>query len=119
MAFDEWARIQKFYRPGNKIFFHLLRDLMYRDTAGKVHVVPAGFVSDLGSIPRFLWPVLPPHEYPSAYILHDYYCEDKSTPRKYGDDLLLEALHDSHAPTCKRYIVYSGVRTYAIIHRLK
>ena len=114
-GFDEYAEIQKVYHDGDGVKFKLLRDLMYRDEAGHCHVIKAGFISDLGSIPRLLWPILPPHAYPSSYILHDWYCKDLKSTRKYGDDLLLESLKYCNAPSWKRWTIYLAVRAYAIL----
>ncbi len=119
MPFDEWARIQRIPGPENHLRFRLLRDLMYRSRSGKVFFVPAGFASDLGSVPRLFWFLAPPHEYPSAYILHDYCCETPEIPRQTGDQLLHEALQASNCPRWKVHLIYTAVRLYAIINRLK
>ena len=116
--FDEWATISKFYES-DKIKFILKRDLMYRTLAGSVYVVPKGTISDLGSIPRVLWVILPSHEYPSAFILHDYFCYQDWISRKDGDLLFLEALKASNATNWKAYIMYCGVRAYAVVRRIK
>ena len=119
-GFDEWATIQKYHiNAGKGIRFILDRDLMYRSNGGSVYVVKAGEISDLGSIPRWLWSVLPPHEYPSAYILHDYFCKADWISRLDGDKLLYEALQHSNAPNWKAFITYRGVRLYAIVNRIK
>jgi hypothetical protein len=41
------------------------------DTAGRL-VVPAGFVCDLNSMPRFLWFASTPADYPEAGVVHDW-----------------------------------------------
>ena len=119
VGFDEWARYSKYYINGGRTEkFELQRDLMFRNDAGKVFVVPEGTISDLGSIPRFLWPICPRDDFPSAYFLHDMLCEGEFA-RVFADQMLLEALKASHAPNYKAMIVYSGVRGYAVVKRLK
>ena len=118
--FDEFAVYSKFYINGEKTNkFKLKRDLMYRDSAGTVHLVKKDFLSDLGSIPKPLWPVCPRDEYPSAYFLHDAKCEDPTMSRLDGDRLLKEALQASYAPKWKALLVYAGVRAYAMVKGLK
>jgi len=56
------------------------RDIRFREGLNvdvpklKIRVpIPTGFVSDLASIPRFLWPILPPWgEYDRAVAVHDF-----------------------------------------------
>ncbi|RKY40271.1 MAG: hypothetical protein DRP85_08895, partial [Candidatus Makaraimicrobium thalassicum] len=66
-----------------------------------------------------LWPICPRDEFPSAYFVHDDCCEDPGISRLDGDRLLRQALKASHAPSWKAWLVYSGVRTYAIVCRIK
>lgn len=118
-GFDEWARIQKLPLPDGSIKFKLLRDLMYRSTAGSVYVVKEGFVSDLLTIPRCLWWLIPPHKYPSAAILHDYFCRESWISRADGDQLFYEALLHSNAPNWKAKVMYWCVRLYALTFNIK
>lgn len=57
--------------PGRK---KLLADLVYEAANGRVFIVPAGFVSDGASVPRFLWALYPPfgEAYEPATWLHDW-----------------------------------------------
>jgi len=120
-GFIDWADFQKSPEdctPG-KIIFALKQPLWYIDKTDTLHILERGYLSDLGSIPRFLWPIIPPHQFPSAYYLHDFYCDDPETSRLYGDRLLLEALEASGADLLTRMTVYRAVRTYAIVMRIK
>ena len=57
-------------------------------------IVPAGFGTDFGSIPRILHPILSPTKY-IAYILHDYlytFAEALAISQKEADAILKEAL---------------------------
>ena len=120
VGFDEYASIQRYYIVGEKVpHFELLRDLMYRDEAGDCHVTKKGMISDLGSTPKWTWRFIPPHEFPSAYILHNEDCNNPKVPRKVGDDRLFESLKYCNARKWKRVVVYFGVRGYAIAMGLK
>ncbi len=117
MGFDEWAQFHKFQNAENKLLFQLTRDLMYRARDGIVYVVSkTAEPSDLGSVPRWLWWLAPPHEFPSAYFLHDDLCNKVNRgefSRLKADQLLREALIASHAPEWKVWLIYKGVRLYA------
>jgi hypothetical protein len=52
--------------------WRLTREYLYATLDGLVQV-PAGFLTDFASIPRFLWPILPPTgPYGPAAVLHDF-----------------------------------------------
>jgi len=47
--------------------------------------IPAGFVTNFASVPRILWPILPPRgKYAPATIEHDYLCKKKLITQKGG-----------------------------------
>ena len=117
-GFDEWASVRRLHDGTGR--FTLTRDLTYRSDAGSVYVVKRGFNTDLASIPRFLWSLLPPHDrYLSAAILHDYFCESEWVSRLDGDKLFLEAMGHSNVANWKRKIIYLSVRLYAKVNGLK
>ncbi len=93
--------------------------LVYISDAGSLYTVPQGFITDLASIPRFLWSIWPPFgRYASAATLHDYFCESDWISRKDGDKVFLEAMKYSNVPVWKRYIIYWGVRLFAITNHI-
>jgi hypothetical protein len=58
---------------GNKVMYKLLCDILIYDE----HITK-GFVTDGASIPRLLWPILPPVErYFLAAVLHDWKLKQK------------------------------------------
>ncbi len=118
MGFRRYAKIQKVQTAG-KLRFKLLFNLYYTTRDGREFVVKKGFISDLGSIPKIFWILVSPHGFPSAYILHDYFCEQDWISRAEGDRLLKEALIASNAKSWKVKIIYFGVKTYAKIARKK
>lgn len=89
--------------------------------------VPAGFVTDLASIPRILTSGLPPDgPWVQAAVIHDalYFCRgganlwygrriiDRATPytRAESDDILREAMADLNVGVVQRNLIWSGVR---------
>lgn len=74
--------------------------------------VPAGFITDLASIPRLTRPVLDRNGASRrAAVLHDWlYCLKKGT-RKAADDLFLEAMKADGVGFATRWLMYTGVRT--------
>jgi len=75
--------------------------------------VPAGFVTDLASIPRPFWPIFPPHgRYAKAAIVHDYLYAYGMFSRKYADDVLFEGMSVLGVPAWRKYIIYSAVRMF-------
>lgn len=107
----------------------------YSDTIfpeGRVWIeVPVGFISDGASVPRFLWSWLPPFsKYGQAAVLHDYLVEGGEVmfaedPKAYearfkvtraqADRIFLEAMEVLGVGRLKRYIMYFGVRAWAIL----
>ena len=75
--------------------------------------VPAGFVTDLASVPRFLWSILPPHgRYAKAAIVHDYLYDYAIGTRKRADDIFLEGMKVLGVPKWRRYVMYWAVRMF-------
>jgi hypothetical protein len=75
--------------------------------------VPAGFVTDLASIPRVLWSLLPPHgRYAKAAIIHDWLYATGIGGREYADDVFLEAMEVLGVSPWKRKTMYWAVRAF-------
>lgn len=74
-------------------------------------VIPAGFVTDLATIPRWLWSIFPPHDYyAKAAILHDYLYETATGTKEEADYVFYEALGVLGMPKWQRKLFYWGVR---------
>ena len=92
----------------------VVRPLEYRigDTADKI-VVPAGFVTDLASIPPAFWgPPLfltPAGQYSRASIIHDYLYWTQKCTRDQADRLLVIAMKESQVPNFDELAIYEGV----------
>lgn len=75
--------------------------------------VPAGFRTDLATIPRVFWSILPPHDiYAKAAVLHDYLYNNAIGTKEYADDVFDEALGVLNVPTWKRKIMVFMVRMF-------
>lgn len=73
--------------------------------------VPAGFVTDLASVPSPFWSDLPPaarYSYPA--ILHDYLYWYQPCDRTQADDVLNEAMQDMDVSIATRLVIYNAVR---------
>ena len=89
--------------------------------------IPAGYVTDMATIPRILWPIQPPNDASVlvAIVIHDYLCdvaklhyyltEDKiETLHKYelADRYLERYLRKYKASTFKRRFLVTGPKFY-------
>lgn len=97
----------------------LLEPLRYYSAIADTEiVVPAGFVNDLASIPRFFRRVIPVngrHRY--AAIVHDWLYANALggrsqhwMDRELADDIFLEAMHVLGVPNWKRAAMHRAVR---------
>jgi hypothetical protein len=105
------------------------KGLGYRTSVGgdeSIEVVP-GFVTDLASIPRFAWGLLPPDgPWVKAAIVHDFLYFTSGTgawkhhpaaitrakpyERREADDILNEAMKDRGVDGLRRFIIWAAVR---------
>ena len=74
--------------------------------------VPAGFVTDLASIPQAFWSLglTPTGRYSKAAIVHDYLYWTQLCTRQQADNILLIAMKESLVPAATRDAIYRGVR---------
>ncbi len=64
------------------------------DDSSDVISVPAGFVTDLATVPRIFWTLLPPDgKYAKAAIIHDY-LYDNALRTKQETDKIFPGRHD-------------------------
>lgn len=93
--------------------------------SGRAVVVPVGFVTDGASVPRALWPFLPPWgSYSRPAVIHDLLCVliEKGTPhkeaptRKDADAVFYEAMGVTGTSMPVRWILWIGVRIGALIY---
>lgn len=105
----------------------LQRPLAYRaGDADERIVVPAGFVTDLASVPRAVWSFYPPDgPWAKAAIIHDFLyatrgtgvwhgrigvTRDRPYTRKEADDILKEAMADRKVGSWEQSVIWTSVR---------
>lgn len=103
--------------PTAKGWYRLHKGLTFwSEKYSRLIVVPAGFITDFASIPRFFWRILPPFgKYAAAAIVHDFLYATKPDwcNRKIADSIMLEANEVLDVKSWKRTTMYSVLRTCA------
>jgi len=91
-------------------------DIEWRPNPGQKFeevTVPAGFVTDLASIPRLFWQALRPEgRYSFAAVVHDYLYWEQNRPREEADKILKFAMEDSKVNPKLVETIYLAVRTF-------
>ncbi|EGV2929238.1 DUF1353 domain-containing protein, partial [Salmonella enterica] len=83
------------------------------DDNSDVIEVPAGFVTDLATIPRIFWTILPPDgKYAKAAIIHDWMYDNALRTKKEADLIFLDGMTVLGVPKWKRIIMYYAVRLF-------
>jgi hypothetical protein len=92
--------------------YTLLAPLVYdSQVLGRTITVPLGFVTDLASVPRLLWNVLPPMGgYSDAAVVHDFLYATNGLARGQADAVLREAMEVCGVRPWQRWLIYRGVR---------
>lgn len=99
------------YRQSGSYSFELVEPLEYMTRGMKILRVPAGFRTDLASVPRALWAAFPPHgAHSRAAILHDWLCIQGD--KRYADKVFEEALCSLGVTGWKRRAMVAAVRLY-------
>jgi hypothetical protein len=105
VAFADW---DFYYVDGN--------ELLWRPNTGshpEPVVVPAGFVSDLASIPRAFWQILQPTgRHAWAAVVHDYLYWTQTRSREESDLIFKMALEDSRVDPATVEVLYQAVRRF-------
>ncbi|EAO7521451.1 DUF1353 domain-containing protein, partial [Salmonella enterica] len=83
------------------------------DDNSDVIEVPAGFVTDLASVPRIFWTILPPDgKYAKAAIIHDWMYDNALRTKKEADKIFLDGMTVLGVPKWKRIVMYLAVRIF-------
>lgn len=95
----------------------LLEPFVYEsDVAQQIIVVPAGFHTDLASVPRLplaYW--LTGGKAKLASIPHDYLCVTGLVSREMADEVFLEAAELAGVPKWRRDVMWGAVRAYGVL----
>lgn len=90
--------------------------LVYTTNAGLEILVPEGFVTDLASVPRGFWNLLPPAgDYAPAAVVHDYLYRNQQVAgtalsRGEADGIMLEAMDALGVGWLSRYMIWIALR---------
>ncbi len=77
-------------------------------------VVPKGFETDLASVPRIFWIIIPPDGmYSQSAVLHDYLYFTQIYDRKKSDYIFYESMGVLKVAQWKRWIMWKSVRGFA------
>jgi hypothetical protein len=75
--------------------------------------VPRDTVTDLASVPRWLWMIFPPHgKYAKAAIVHDYLYSQAVGTKAFADNVFNEAMAVLGVPKWRRLAMYLAVRAF-------
>lgn len=75
--------------------------------------VPAGYVTDLASVPRILWAIFPPHgRYAKAAIIHDWMYDNGLRTKREADRIFLDAMKVLKVPAWRRSLMYYAVSLF-------
>jgi hypothetical protein len=79
--------------------------------------VPRGFKTNLASVPRPLWWLLPPHHprYAAAAVLHDYLCAWAGFNHVIADAVFYEAMRVLGVGRFRETIMWAGARLWHVI----
>lgn len=93
--------------------FTTRESLVFTSDSGKEYKVPKGFETDLASVPRAAWSIIPPMgRYTNAAILHDSLYAERVVSKKEADKVFLEAMRVCGVPAYKRYPMYWAVAAF-------
>ena len=101
--------------------FELLEAFRYWSTIGASEAkprwitVPAGYRTDFASIPRLVWPLLPPvGRSGKAAVIHDWLCDEQphSVDHRMAADIFDEAMAVLGEPAWRRAIMVRAVKWF-------
>jgi hypothetical protein len=95
-------------RDGRQLY-RLLSEFRYRSDVAGLIVVPAGYVTDLASIPQVMLSLFGEIAQEPA-VPHDFAYSTGCVPRAVADAMLREACLLTGVPTWKAELIYLGVR---------
>lgn len=106
-------------QPSYGYMWRVARDWEAPLNSGVIVTVPAGFDTDLASVPRPFWVLVPPYgKCTGPAVLHDYLCLHRrrlGMTRKQVDIEFLAAMTAAGVRPWRRKLMYWAVRAYAIV----
>lgn len=100
--------------PGKPLHRELSKPLPCKQRNGALGKIPAGFVWDGSSVPRFFQRIFPRHRHPIASCRHDWRCRNakNAAQRKWADEQFREDVGKTSWWITKQ-VGYVGVRVGA------
>ena len=103
----------------------LMAPYSYRVGPGCCVTVPAGYVTNFGTVPRLFYRLVSPAELREAALIHDYLCNedfdgaddrvwDSGYSRWMADAVLFEAMTQIQIGRFRRLAVWIAVRSWAV-----
>lgn len=86
---------------------------------GEIRItVPAGFVTDLATVPRVLWPLMAPSgQHQLAAIVHDYLYQCVGAVSRFlADAIFRDLMSHLDVPLWRRVLAYYAVRAFGGRH---
>lgn len=122
MAFTDPLQLEYIDNTKFPQTFKLLVPFHYQTTSGDTICVPAGFVTDMASVPRVFWNLCPPDgPWGKAAVIHDYLYRtggkvDVSPSyvfTKAESDLIFhDAMLELGVPTWRAWVMYKAVSLF-------
>lgn len=104
-------RTQLIARAGADDYVWQLECPLVWERAGETIIVPAGFRTDLASIPRLFQNIVPVNgRHRPAAVLHDYLFVVQDRSRAAVDAIFLDAMEAAGVPWAQRWVMYAAVR---------
>lgn len=105
--------------------WELTEPLTWTGSRGDTFIVPAGYVTDLATVPRFLhWLALPYGPYTRAAVLHDWLIDTRinhddpalRVTSRDTDGIFRRVMQDLGTPWAKRWTMWAAVRAAALFN---
>lgn len=88
-------------------------EFFVNDDGSDVIKIPKGYTTDLASVPRCLWAVLPPHgKWAKAAVVHDYLYDHALRTKQEADNIFYQGLMVLGVPSTKARLMYWAVRLF-------
>lgn len=104
--------------------WELTEDYLYPLGINTVITVPAGYITNFGTIPRWCYCLITPAEMREAAVVHDFLCNENFTldqapihpgiPRRVADAILFDHMRRIGIGYFRAYAVYLAVRGWAM-----
>ena len=92
--------------------WELVQNFTQETSYGQI-TVPKGFRTDLASVPRILWCLIPPFgRYSQAAVIHDYLYHFQEGTKKVADEIFYELMLRYGTYKWKAKIMYLAVRLF-------